>query len=43
MWRIKAPGETEYTQTETMPFNLSKETVYNKGSEPKSNLMNFFN
>ena len=43
LWRIKSPGETEYTQTETMPFNLSKETVYNKGSQLKSNLLNFFN
>jgi hypothetical protein len=41
-WKIKLPGETEYTKTKTMPFNLSKETEYNKGSQPKSNLMDFF-
>ena len=42
-WKIKTPGETEYVKTKTMPFNLSKETEYNKGSRPKPNLMGFFN
>jgi len=30
LWYIKKPGESEYKKTETMPFVLSKELVYNK-------------
>ena len=41
-WKIKLPGETEYVKTKMMPFNLSKETEYNKGSRSKPNLMEFF-
>ena len=47
IWRIKSPGETEYVETETMPFDLSKEMEYNKKNIntycAESNLKQFFN
>ena len=45
-WKIKLPGETEYTKTQIMPFDLTKELVYNKKNIGKyraeSNLKQFF-
>ena len=29
-WKIKRPGEEKYTETNKMPFALSKEMVYNR-------------
>jgi|TARA_B110000977_G_scaffold173385_1_gene226527 hypothetical protein len=29
-WKIKRPGEEKYTETNKMPFTLSKEMVYNR-------------
>ena len=45
IWYIKKPGETEYTETNKMPFDLSKEMVYNKKNvnmyKSESNLSEF--
>jgi len=30
IWQIKKPGETSYTKTNQIPFDLSKDYVYNK-------------
>jgi hypothetical protein len=30
IWYIKKPGETEYKETNKIPFDLSKEMIYNK-------------
>jgi hypothetical protein len=30
IWYIKKPGEIEYKETNKIPFDLSKEMVYNK-------------
>ena len=30
IWYVKKPGETDYTETSKMPFDLTKELVYNK-------------
>ena len=30
IWKIKSPGEKEYKTTTKIPFDLSKEYVYNK-------------
>ena len=30
IWHIKKPGEKDYKETTSIPFNLSKEMVYNK-------------
>ena len=45
-WKIKKPGETSYTQTNKMPFDLTKEVEYNKSNidkfKVKNNLDDFF-
>ena len=45
-WKIKKPGETSYTQTNKMPFDLTKEVEYNKSNidkfKIKNNLDEFF-
>ena len=45
-WKIKRPGETSYTETNKMPFNLTKEVEYNKNNinkfKIKNNLDEFF-
>ena len=45
-WKIKRPGETSYTETNKMPFNLTKEVEYNKSNidkfKIKNNLDEFF-
>ena len=45
-WKIKLPGETEYNKTQIMPFDLTKDLVYNKKNIGKyraeSNLKDFF-
>ena len=45
-WKIKKPGETSYTQTNKMPFDLTKEVEYNKSNidkfKVKNNLDGFF-
>ncbi len=30
IWHIKKPGEKDYKETTSIPFDLSKEMVYNK-------------
>ena len=30
VWHIKKPGEKDYKETTSIPFDLSKEMVYNK-------------
>ena len=45
-WKIKRPVETSYTETNKMPFNLTKEVEYNKNNinkfKIKNNLDEFF-
>jgi len=45
-WKIKKPGETSYTKTNIMPFNLTKEVEYNQSNidrfKVKNNLDEFF-
>ena len=45
-WKIKRPGETSYTETNKMPFDLTKEVEYNKSNidkfKVKNNLDDFF-
>tara|TARA_B100000287_G_scaffold182475_1_gene172568 strand:+ start:2161 stop:2949 length:789 start_codon:yes stop_codon:yes gene_type:complete len=46
-WKIKPPGEKDYTQTKKMPFDLTKDMEYNKKNiqsyKSESNLNSFFN
>ena len=46
IWKIKKPGETSYTETSKMPFDLSKDMIYNKNNlkhfRSKINLNEFF-
>ena len=41
LWQIKKPSEEKYTKTTQIPFDLSREFVYNK-QQNKSTLEDFF-
>jgi hypothetical protein len=42
-WQIKGPGEDKYVKTSKIPFDLSREMVYNKQhNKNKNNLEEFF-
>ena len=45
-WKIKLPGETSYTETDKMPFDLTKDMEYNKKNiktyKSETNLNTFF-
>jgi hypothetical protein len=41
LWLIKKPGEEKYVKTKKIPFDLSRELVYNKQNN-KNTLESFF-